>query len=138
MFWKLIRVIAWASLAFIVFSTLSPIGLRPHLAGAGVERFSAFSLAGLLFGLAYPRRLWWVLVIVLGSAAGLEVLQHLTPDRHGEVRDAVVKSLGGTFGISCSLAVNWLLAIFGVLPMAGDRLRRDASRDGASGLAPPE
>ena len=124
---KIIKIIAWASLAFIVFATLSPIGLRPHLAGPNVERFGAFALAGLLFGLAYPKRLWLVLAFILGSAVGLEVLQHLTPDRHGEVRDAIIKCVGGTFGVGCSLILNWLIVLFGRMGDREDSLQREAS-----------
>ncbi|UZE50083.1 VanZ family protein [Rhodopseudomonas sp. P2A-2r] len=107
---KIIMAIAWASLAFIVFATLSPIGLRPHLAGVSMERFGAFAVAGLLFGLAYPGRFWLVLAIVLGAAVGLETLQFLTPDRHGELRDAMVKAVGGAFGVGLSLLLNRLSA----------------------------
>jgi apolipoprotein N-acyltransferase len=109
---KIIIAVAWASLAFIVFATLSPIGLRPHLASVSLERFGAFALAGLLFGLAYPNRFWLVLTIVLGAAFVLESMQFLTPDRHGEVRDAMVKFVGGTFGVSLSLLFNrWSVAV---------------------------
>ncbi len=101
---KIITPVAWAILAFIVFATLSPIGLRPHLEDVSVERFSAFAAAGLLFGLAYPRRLWLVLALVIGTACALEALQHLTPDRHGHVSDAVVKMIGGAVGVG----IAWL------------------------------
>lgn len=103
---KVATVVAWAVLLFIVYATLSPIQLRPHVAGAGLERFGAFACAGLLFGIAYPRHLLSVLLLVVGAAAGLEVMQHLTPDRHGHVSDAVVKIAGGVIGIGVSLAVN--------------------------------
>ena len=109
---KIFMAVAWASLAFIVFATLSPIGLRPHLAGVGIERFGSFALAGLLFGLAYPSRFWMVLSIVLGAAVALEVLQMLTPDRHGDARDAVVKFAGGSVGVGLALLLNRLAAAF--------------------------
>jgi hypothetical protein len=106
---KIIKAIAWASLAFIIFATLSPIGLRPHFGGVSFERFFAFAITGLLLGLAYPARFWLVLALVLGAALGLEALQHLTPDRHGEVPDAVVKFVGGAVGVGLSLVLNRLL-----------------------------
>ncbi|MDB5565420.1 MAG: hypothetical protein JWP84_1986 [Tardiphaga sp.] len=104
-------VLAWAVLAFIVYATLSPLGLRPHLgSGVGAERFGAFAVVGLLFGLAYPKRLWLVLAIVLGTAVLLETLQYLTPDRHGRVADALVKLAGGAVGAGLSLVSNRALA----------------------------
>lgn len=108
MFHKVMTVIAWLTLLFIAFVTLSPIGLRPHVAGVSVERFGAFALAGVLFGLAYPARLGLVLLLLVGAAAGLEILQHLTPDRHGHVPDALVKMAGGVAGVCCSFVVNRL------------------------------
>jgi hypothetical protein len=101
--------LAWAALAFIVFATLSPIGLRPHIGGVGVERFGAFALVGLLFGVAYPKRFWLVLILVVGTALLLEALQRLTPDRHGEIPDALLKFVGGAVGVGISLLINlWL------------------------------
>jgi hypothetical protein len=112
MFRRAAMVLAWAVLAFIVYATLSPIGLRPHLgSGAGAERFGAFAVVGLLFGLAYPKRLWLVLAIVLGTAVLLEMLQYLTPDRHGRVVDALFKLAGGAVGAGLSLVSNRALAI---------------------------
>lgn len=112
MFRKAVTIVAWATLLSIAFVTLSPIGLRPHFAGVSVERFGAFALVGLLFGLAYPARLWLVLSLVAGAAVGLEILQHLTPDRHGEVRDALVKLAGGITGVGTSLALKQTLKRF--------------------------
>jgi VanZ family protein len=89
----------WLALAFIVYVTLSPVEARPALAGLQFDRFAAFALLGLAFGLAYPNRLFLVVVIVLGSAVSLEVLQLLTPDRHGRILDALVKAGGGICGI---------------------------------------
>jgi len=109
---KIITAIAWAILAFIVFATLSPIGLRPHLEDASVERFGAFAFVGLLFGLAYPKRLWLVLLLVVGSACILEALQHLTPDRHGQVSDALVKLVGGVAGVGVAWLFRRVLAAF--------------------------
>jgi len=106
---RIITIFAWITLLAIAAVTLSPIGLRPHLAGVSLERFGGFAVAGLLFGLAYPRHLWLVLLLVCGAAVGLEVMQHLTPDRHGEVRDAVVKLAGGVTGVGTSFALRDVL-----------------------------
>jgi VanZ family protein len=99
----------WLALAFIVVVTLSPIDARPVLARPQFEHFAAFALLGLAFGLAYPARLPLVAALVVGSAFGLEVLQLLTPDRHGRVLDALVKATGGICGISAGQFILFLL-----------------------------
>ncbi len=92
-------VAGWLALGFIVYATLSPIDERPVLASPQFEHFAAFGLLGLAFGLAYPKRMFLVAAIVVGSAFGLEALQLLTPDRHGRLIDALVKAAGGICGI---------------------------------------
>jgi VanZ family protein len=108
---KLSTIAGWLALAFIAYATLSSINARPVIAGAQLEHFAAFALAGFAFGLAYPKRLLLVLAIVVGSALALESLQLLTPDRHGRVLDAVVKAVGGICGIGVSQAALFLLRI---------------------------
>lgn len=103
-----LRVLAWLALVAIIFVTLSPIGLRPHVGPAIAERSVAFAIAGFLFAIAYPRRIWVTLVTVLGSALVLEVLQVLTPTRHGQLLDALSKVIGGCVGIAAGLIVLWL------------------------------
>ena len=112
MYHKIFTAAAWAILAFIVFVTLSPIGLRPHIEDVSIERFGAFAAAGLLFGLAYPKRLWLVLSLVVGTAFVLEALQHLTPDRHGHLADAIVKFVGGIAGVGSAWLATRALAAF--------------------------
>lgn len=106
---KLSTIAAWLALAFIAYATLSPIDARPVVAGLQLERFAAFSLMGLAFGLAYPRRLVLVVAIVVGCALGLETMQLLTPDRHGRLVDALVKATGGLCGIGVSQIARPLL-----------------------------
>jgi uncharacterized membrane protein len=102
-------VAGWLSLAFIAFATLCPIESRPVIAEPQVEHFMAFALVGLAFGLAYPRRVFLVAAIVVGSAVCLEALQLLTPDRHGRLIDASIKAVGGIIGIGVSQVVSlWL------------------------------
>jgi VanZ family protein len=103
-----LRVLAWLALLAIVVVTLTPIGLRPHVMPAIAERSLAFAVAGFLFALAYPRRIWVTLVAVLGGAVVLEVLQVLTPTRHGQLLDAASKVLGGCIGIAAGLVLLWL------------------------------
>ncbi len=105
---KVAKLAGWLALAFIVYATLSPIDARPSLAGPHLEHFAAFALMGLAFALAYPSRVLFVVVIVVGAAVGLEALQVLTPDRHGRAADAFVKALGGIGGISVGQLVLFL------------------------------
>jgi VanZ family protein len=55
--------------------------------------------------LAYPRRTVLVCLVVLGSAALLEMMQLLTPDRHGRLLDAIEKMAGGAAGIAAGRAI---------------------------------
>lgn len=105
---KLFVAAAWASLALIAAVTLLPQGFRPHLFSQRVEHLLAFGAVGLLFGLAYPRRLALVAVIVLGSATLLEALQLVAPGRHANVADLVAKLIGGTAGLAASVVIGRL------------------------------
>ena len=91
---KLIDLAAWGILAFILYATISPIQDRPTLlTSTSFEHFAA--LLGALFSLAYPRQVALVCLVVLGAAVLLEVLQLVTPDRHGRIQDAMEKMAGG-------------------------------------------
>jgi VanZ family protein len=108
MLYKLVTVAAWAFLAFIAYATLSPIQARPSVANADLEHVAAFAVAGSLFYLAYPRRIFLVCLMVLGGAMLLEYLQTLTPDRHGTLFDASEKIAGGVLGICAArVALNF-------------------------------
>jgi hypothetical protein len=92
----ILRVLAWSALLCIAIATLSAIGLRPVLtANPLYERFAAFAVLAALLGLAYPGRTKFVIVIVVGSAMGLEALQLVTADRHGHVVDFLQRRLVG-------------------------------------------
>jgi VanZ family protein len=103
---------AWTSLAFIAYATLSPLNERPEFdtdlfSLSHLDHYLAFALAGSLFSLAYPRQMFFVCILVIGSAVILELLQLLTPDRHARVIDAVRKIIGGAIGITfASLAIS--------------------------------
>jgi VanZ family protein len=75
------------------------------LISSNVEHLAAFAVFGVLFCLAYPRRIPTVLIFVIGSAALLEVLQLLTPDRHARILDAVQKIAGGVLGVFAGRAI---------------------------------
>lgn len=96
-----LAVFAWLTLAALLVVTISPIGMRPHIPGfVNGERFLMLLVIGLLFCLAYPKR-WATVLIMLIVAAGLfELMQRLTPDRHGEFSDFLVKSCGAIVGVA--------------------------------------
>jgi hypothetical protein len=92
-------VLGWLALAIIVFSTLSPLHLRPRTGHPDLERFAAFLLAAGCFAWADPPRWRGVLVAVVAVAAGLEAAQLLVPGRDAHVHDAMVKAAGGVAGV---------------------------------------
>jgi hypothetical protein len=103
---KLLVTAAWSALALIAFLTISPQNMRPvATADPDIERFAAFALVGLLFGLAYPRRLVVDASFVMIAAGVLEAFQLMTRDRHGHIADAFVKAAGGAFGVAVALII---------------------------------
>lgn len=114
MFRNTITVAAWISLAFIAYATLSPLNERPELSSldffSHFEHYIAYAVVGGLFALAYPRRTFFVCIVVFGSAVLLELAQMLTPDRHARVSDALRKLIGGAVGIAFArlMIVLWL------------------------------
>jgi uncharacterized membrane protein HdeD (DUF308 family) len=103
MFRKFVTVAAWTLLAFTAYATISPI--RPSLfTSSSLEHLAAFAFLGALFCLAYPRFTLLVCLIVVGSAVLLEIVQLLTPDRHGRIQDAIEKIAGGAAGIAVARA----------------------------------
>lgn len=106
-FRRVLRALAWFTLAFIAYATLSAIELRPRMGDAvHLERFGAFALLGFLFAAAYPKRIGIVLLLTVVIAVGLEFFQLLSPDRHARLGDALVKVGGGV----CGIAASWLAA----------------------------
>lgn len=106
-----LRIVAWALLLIIAFSTLVPIGLRPETgAPPNVERAAAYALFGLVFALAYPRRLWLAIGVIVVSAVGLELLQLVIESRHARLMDAVVKLAGGGLGLAIGTILEQRIA----------------------------
>jgi hypothetical protein len=107
---KLLAIAAWTAFAVIVFVTISPLEMRPVVtADPNIERFVAFALVGLLFGLAYPRRLVVDASFVMIAAGLLEAFQLMIRDRHGHIADAFVKAAGGAFGVATALTILIML-----------------------------
>jgi VanZ family protein len=63
------------------------------------EHVIAFAIFGALFSFAYLQHVIFVCSAVFTTAAVLEYLQTLTPDRHGTLFDASEKIVGGALGI---------------------------------------
>jgi VanZ family protein len=103
--WIAVIAIAYATLTHVgfvyaIYFKLSPFLMRPQMQTyAHFEHVIAFAILGALFGFAYPRHLILVCCIVFGAAALLEILQTMTPDRHGTLIDALEKMVGGAAGI---------------------------------------
>lgn len=97
---------AWAILLAIIVATLSPIDFRPRSSlPVSLERAGAFAVAGLVFALAYPRRIWLAAAVLLLGLVSLEILQQVSIDRHGRLDDALVKAAGAFLG----LGAGWLI-----------------------------
>jgi hypothetical protein len=108
---RLLATAAWTAFALIVFFTISPLSMRPGVtADPNIERFAAFALVGLLFGLAYPRRLAVDGSFVVIAAGVLETLQLMIRDRHGHMADALVKAAGGAFGVAAAALIVLVVA----------------------------
>lgn len=103
------RIAAWGLLIAIAIVTVGPIGFRPETgAPVQLERALAFAAMGVAFALAYPRHFWLVAVILVVGAFGLELLQNLTPGRHGRIIDAIAKICGGGVGIAIGYFLLWV------------------------------
>ena len=110
---RVLPVLAWLLLAAVAFVTLAPIGLRPNSGySPNIERFIAFGAVGFLFALAYPRRLWLIIVVVLGAAIAFEALQLVSVSRHGRLFDLAVKLAGGGLGIAVGVFARRFLERF--------------------------
>jgi uncharacterized membrane protein HdeD (DUF308 family) len=100
---------AWGLLACIAYISISPVDVRTSFSyWASVERGAAFAVLGILFFLAYSRSLLFVCLIVIGSAALLEIAQFVTSDRHARAIDAMEKIAGGCLGILAGHAIIFL------------------------------
>ncbi len=102
---KIAKPLAWLLLAFILFVTVSPIGLRPHtIETPDIDRALAYLVAGLAFALAYPKQWKTVAILLICGALAIEWLQYFSPTRHPRFHDAAVKALGASLG----LIVGWI------------------------------
>jgi VanZ family protein len=104
---RLLQIGAWILLIGLVVVTIEPIQFRPISAlPVQLERSLAVGLIGFVFALAYPRHIVAVAFVVLGATVLLELLQVVTPTRHGRFADAVAKLIGGVGGLALGYVVN--------------------------------
>jgi VanZ family protein len=113
---RVFLIAGWLALAAVAFMTLGPIQDRPQVAPAHMEHFTAFLLLGAVFAFAYPKGPWRPVLIVIGSAIFLELLQLATPDRHARLVDAMTKVAGAGVGITLARFVlnYWQAKLRGV------------------------
>ncbi len=105
------RVLAWSLLFTIFLVTISPIGLRPHtLTTVNLDRGAAFAAISMLFVFGYPDRWKRIGLLLVAGAALFEIMQVISPTRHANVEDAVVKSLGVLVGVAAGYAASYLSA----------------------------
>lgn len=106
---RLAAIIGWGSLALVVVATLSPIEVRPHIAGFGpnLERLLAYFLAASALRIAHPRHGLAIAAGIVTIGIGLELGQLLESSRHGRALDAVVKIAGGLGGLVTVALAEW-------------------------------
>jgi VanZ family protein len=99
---KFVGIVAWATVAFIVYATLVPLALRPTFGWItpNCERFAAYAVGSALLTLAYPRHWIRVGLFAVVLAGALEWLQLVIPDRDARLADALVKMAGALVGIA--------------------------------------
>ncbi len=96
-----------AGARLILFSTISPIELRPHtLTTVNVDRAGAYAFAGMIFVLAYPRHWMQIGLLLVVRALGFEFLQEFSTTRHARLHDALVKAGGAIAGVVTGYAIN--------------------------------
>jgi hypothetical protein len=97
---KYLRVLAWILIAGLVILTIVPASERP-VTGVehNYEHFLAFGLTGLVYALAYPKRLVILLTQGVVFALALELLQIPLPSRHARLGDFAVDALAGCGGM---------------------------------------
>ncbi|UVD58285.1 VanZ family protein [Rhizobium sp. Pop5] len=104
---KFARPLAWLLLAFIIFVTVSPIGLRPEtVTTVDTDRAGAYVILGLTFALAYPKQWKTVAALLVVGAVAIEYLQYFAPTRHARLHDAGIKAMGAALGLLAGWVIN--------------------------------
>jgi VanZ family protein len=103
-----LRLVAWALAAAVVFATLGPPSYRPHAdLGQNGEHAMAFVLVGLALGLAYARYRILTALIAVAMTGLIEILQFWAPGRHARLMDFVVDALAACAGLAVAAALDW-------------------------------
>ena len=95
------RIATWCALLMIIFLSVVPGNLRPHvIADKHIEHFAAYFIAGFLSTLAYPRprQLFLSCLLLSGCAAMLELVQLEIPGRTSSITDFTVSTCGACLG----------------------------------------
>ena len=97
---KILKVATWLTIVGLVVMTIVPANERP-VSGLqhDLEHFSAFGLAGLMFGFAYAGHLRALSLSAIGFALALELSQIPLPTRHARLEDFIVDAAGACLGI---------------------------------------
>jgi hypothetical protein len=105
----ILKILPWSALAFVVFATVSPIEMRPHdFLPVNVDRAGAFAVMAFLFVIAYPRHWKLCALLLLLGAGGIELLQFISPSRHANPNDALIKAAGAAIGCVAGWGINLL------------------------------
>ena len=98
---NLFRIAALLAIVGVIYLTLGPVSVRSLSPFPPLwDRSIAFLIIGILLTLSFPRHRILVLLTLVVLVVGLELAQHLRPDRHGQAGDAVVKLLGAVAGLA--------------------------------------
>ena len=105
-----VAIFAWTVLAAIFVFTDVPVFLRPETGlPPTLERFIGLFVVGLAFSIAYPRRGFQVLGLLVLSVSIFEYFQHFIHNRHGTFHDVIVKCCGAFVGVMLGRLMNSLL-----------------------------
>jgi VanZ family protein len=96
-----VRIATWCALLMIIFLSVVPGNLRPHvIADKHIEHFAAYFITGCLSALAYPRprQLFLSCPLLSACAAILELVQLEIPGRTSSITDFTVSTCGACLG----------------------------------------
>jgi VanZ family protein len=97
---QVLRIASWCLIAAAVVLTVGPRSIRPYTGiSHDVEHWLAFTLVGLVFGLAYSRRVGILVIAAVLLAGVLEATQLIVPGRHAYVRDFLLNSAALSAGL---------------------------------------
>jgi len=95
-----LRLLAVVAPTALVILTIVPAGERPvTFLPHDLEHFAAFCLTGLIYGFIVARRLGLLIVLALGFATLIEVLQIPLSTRHARWEDLLVDSAALCIGV---------------------------------------